>query len=300
MSLDGGPVGVSSPFEFGFERESETEGFVFDITLPPNARPGEYDLRATASIGGEDISVGVVKVEYDHVRPSRRVQASTARLVIADMELPPLTAVGYVRGAADRVPEALLEIGVPVTLLDDLALQQSDLSQYDAIVIGSRAYETNPELQRLNNRLLEYARQGGLLLVQYQQYAFVRGEFAPFRLDIARPHDRVTDEDSPVQVLDENHPVMNAPNAIADADWENWPQERGLYFAHEWDPAYSTVLRMEGPNGEDLDGGLLISKLGDGAYVYTGISFFRSLPAGVPGAYKLFLNLIGFDPGAVP
>jgi hypothetical protein len=135
-------------------------------------------------------------------------------------------------------------------------------------------------------------RSGGLLLVQYQQYQFVRGDYAPYRLDIARPHDRVTDEDAPVTVLDPAHPAAVRPNPLDEADWLGWPQERGLYFAHEWDPAYTPLLEMADPGSPPLRGGLLVAPYGDGTYVYTGISFFRALPAGVPGAYRLFLNLL--------
>jgi hypothetical protein len=129
-------------------------------------------------------------------------------------------------------------------------------------------------------------------VVQYQQYPFIEGSFAPLPLSIARPHDRVTDEDAPVKLLAPDHPAFTTPNRIEAADWEGWPQERGLYFAHDWDAAYTPLLEMHDPGEAPLQGGLLVARLGSGTYVYTGLSFFRALPAGVPGAYRLFLNLL--------
>ncbi|HTR02039.1 MAG TPA: hypothetical protein VMN82_02500, partial [Thermoanaerobaculia bacterium] len=163
---------------------------------------------------------------------------------------------------------------------------------YDAILVGSRAYETEPALAEANGRLLDYARAGGLVIVQYQQYAFVRGGFAPFALDIARPHDRVTDETAVVTILDAQSPLFHTPNTIGPADWDGWVQERGLYYAHTWAPEYAALLSMADPGGPDQRGGLLVARLGKGHYVYTGLAFFRQLPAGVPGAYRLLANLL--------
>jgi len=202
-----------------------------------------------------------------------------------------------VRGAADRVPEALTAIGVPVELLGERNLDSGDLSRFDVIVIGSRAYETDPALVRSNGRILDYARGGGVVIVQYQQYAFVEGKFAPYKIEIGRPHDRVTDETAPVRILDPNHPAFTRPNRIGPEDWTGWVQERGLYFARTSDPAYTPLLAMADPGLTEQQGGLLAAQLGKGIYVYTGLAFFRQLPAGVPGAYRLFANLLGLgDP----
>jgi hypothetical protein len=209
-----------------------------------------------------------------------------------DLQLPELGRVGYVRGASDLVPEALARIGVPVELLSDEVLEVGDLSDFDVLVVGSRAYETNPILGQVNGRLLEYVRGGGRLVVQYQQYQFVRGDLALLPLDIARPHDRVTDEAAAVTVLDPAHPIFRGPNPITADDWQGWVQERGLYFAHTWDPAYTPLLSLPGSEGEPLEGGLLVASIGEGEYLYTGLAFFRQLPAGVVGAYRLFLNLL--------
>ncbi len=196
------------------------------------------------------------------------------------------------------MPEALQAVGVPIVVLTPDDIEKGDLSRYDVIVVGSRAYETDDPWIASSGRLLDYARRGGRLIVQYQQYRFVRGGFAPYPFTIANPHDRVTDETAPVTILDPSSPLFHRPNTIGAADWDGWVQERGLYFAHTWDPAYHPMLES-GDNGEKLDGGLLVARLGRGLYVYTGLSFFRELPANVPGAYRLFANLLALRPDDV-
>ena len=205
----------------------------------------------------------------------------------------PLRRVGYVRGAADRVPEALSAVGLPVEILTERDLRRGPLAL-------RRDPHRQPGLRdrpgpRSGQRpALEYARAGGLLVVQYQQYPFVQGGFAPYPLEIARPHDRVTDETARVVLLDPASPVFHVPNEIGPADWEGWVQERGLYFARSWAPEYTPLLAMADPGGSELKGALLAAPLGKGRYVYTGLAFFRQLPAGVPGAYRLLANLLAW------
>jgi hypothetical protein len=278
-----------------FTREDESKSVVVSVA-PPTAealKPGTYDVRAGS--GGLEI------IDYPHIRPRALSRPSTAQIRAARVSLPGLTRVGYVRGASDRVPEALLAVGLPLELIGPDSLARGDLSRYDAIVIGSRAYETEPALVANNGRLLEYGRNGGLIIVQYQQYPFVDGGFAPYPLTIGRPHDRVTDENAPVTLLDPAHPVFHYPNAIGADDWRGWVQERGLYFARTWDTTYVPVLETHDPTPlSELQGGLLIAPLGRGTYVYSGLSFFRQLPAGVPGAFRLFVNLLGLKRRNVP
>ena len=293
-----------------FGREDETRSVTVALS-PPAQRlaPGSYELRAAAAAAGSDgrrgpgidqIQGALQIIDYPHIRPRAWVQGSVVQIRTAQIALPALSRVGYVRGAADRVPEALLAVGVPVELLGPDTLARGDLSRYDAIVIGSRAYETDPALVASNGRLLDYARAGGLLLVQYQQYPFVDGAYAPYPLHIGRPHDRVTDESAPVTPLDPTHAALRYPNEIGPDDWRGWVQERGLYFAHDWDTTYVPLLETHDPASPELKGGLLVAPLGRGTYVYTGLSFFRQLPAGVPGAYRLFANLLGLKRTSVP
>ncbi|HSS48113.1 MAG TPA: LmbE family protein, partial [Thermoanaerobaculia bacterium] len=179
-------------------------------------------------------------------------------------------------------------------------LQAGDLSRFDVIVLGSRAYETDPALPRASRRLADYARAGGVVIVQYQQTGYFEGKFAPYPLEMTRPPDRVTDETAPMQILDPASSVFNVPNKIGPADWDGWVQERGLNFAHTWDPAYTPLLSSKDPDTPDLKGGLLVAKVDKGLYVYTGLALFRQLPAGVPGAYRLFANLLGIGKKATP
>jgi LmbE family N-acetylglucosaminyl deacetylase len=271
-----------------------------DVPLRPPSpfAPGRGAFRIAAVLpDGRQFGSHVEVLDYEHIPPTPMPVEASVDVVAADIRLPSLERVGYVRGAADRVPEALTAIGVPVELLGEKYLDSGNLSRFDVIVIGSRAYETDPALVRSNNRILDYARNGGLVVVQYQQYAFIEGKFAPYTIEIGRPHDRVTDETAPVRILDPNHPAFTRPNRIGPEDWTGWVQERGLYFARTSDPAYTPLLAMADPGLPEQQGGLLVAQLGKGIYVYTGLAFFRQLPAGVPGAYRLFANLLGLgDP----
>ena len=291
-----GPV---PPESVSFHREDESRSVTFSVTPPAGVSPGTYTLRATATGSDGRVSEGALAViDYPHIRPRALTHPSTVAVQVARLVLPSLARVGYVRGASDRVPEALTAVGVPIVLLDADTLARGDLSRYDAIVIGARAYETDQALVANNGRLLDYARDGGLLIVQYQEAPFVQGGFAPYRLSIA--HDRVTDETAPMTPLVPTHPVFHTPNAITEDDWHGWVQERGLYFAHDWDSTYTPLLESHDPGEGPLSGGLLVAPLGRGTYVYSGLSFFRQLPAGVIGAYRLFANLLTLKQAAHP
>jgi len=284
-----------------FEREDETRSLSVALQAPPGVRPGRTALRVTVTGADGRVSEGaLVVIDYPHIRPRATEAPSTADVQVARLALPGVRRVGYVRGASDRVPEELASIGVPLEVLGGDSLARGDLARYDAIVIGSRAYETEPALVAHNDRLLAYARAGGLVIVQYQQYQFVDGHFAPYPLTIARPHDRVTDQTAPVTALAPDHPLFHTPNEIGPTDWDGWVQERGLYFAGTWDSTYVALLESQDPGGPPLRGGVLVAPVGRGTYVYTGLSFFRQLPAGVPGAYRLFLNLLGLRERHVP
>ncbi len=269
----------------------------FDVPLAPPAKlaAGRTPIAVSAVLDdGRTMDLGIRLIDYGYIPRTPMPRGTGVTIEAADIRLPPLSHVGYVRGAADRVPEALLAVGVPVEILTERDLDAGDLSRYDAILVGSRAYETDPALPRANGRLLDYARAGGLVIVQYQQYAFLQGGFAPYAMEISRPHDRVTDETATVTELDPKSPVFTTPNAIGPADWDGWVQERGLYFAHTWAPEYTPLLAMADPGGPEQKGSLLVARIGKGRYVYTGLAFFRQLPAGVPGAYRLLANLLAW------
>ncbi|MFY9551596.1 MAG: hypothetical protein WAU32_10630, partial [Thermoanaerobaculia bacterium] len=291
------PRGWSAPEprSFAFEKRGENRFFDVSLASPPALRPGRFVFHVSAALeDGRTMDRGIRLIDYGYIPRTPMPEVSEVSVTVADIRFPRLSHVGYVRGAADKVPEALSAVGLPVEVLTARDLDGGDLSRFDAILIGSRAYETDPALPRANSRLLDYVRSGGLLIVQYQQYPFLQGGFAPYPLEIARPHDRITDETAKVILLDPNHPVFTTPNRITEGDWEDWVQERGLYFAHTWDKAYTPLLAMADPGGPVLKGGLLVARLGKGRYVYTGLAFFRQLPAGVPGAYRLLANLLAW------
>jgi len=296
LVVDGWPS--PAPVPFALNQAGDSRVVRLELTRPRGVTRAAVTVAAVArSAAGQEFREHTVTVEYPHIRPTQYARPAAATVRVEPMVLPRVTRVGYVRGASDAVPEALQQIGLPVVLLTPRDLAEGDLSRFDAIVVGSRAYETDTALVRHNQRVLDYARQGGLVLVQYQQYPFIQGRFAPYPITIARPHDRVTDETAPVKLLAPDHPVFTTPNRIEARDWDGWPQERGLYFARSWDAAYTPLLETHDPGEAPLQGGMLVAKVGSGTYVYTGLAFFRALPAGVPGAFRLFLNLLALRAG---
>ena len=200
--------------------------------------------------------------------------------------------MGYIRGVGDNVAPALSALGVPLTVIEPSAIPATDLSKFSAVVVGPRAYESSAELVANNSRLLEFARNGGTLVVQYGQHEMTQPGMMPFPITINRPHDRVTDENAPVRILDGAASLLNYPNRIGDADFRGWVQERSLYMPRTFDKAYTAVLSMNDPGEAPNNGALLVAPYGKGVYVYTSLAFFRQLPAGVPGAARLFLNLL--------
>jgi len=194
-------------------------------------------------------------------------------------------------GAGDDVPDGLRHLGYEVMMLNDEMLATSDLSSFDAIVMGVRAYNTRDRLKNTNQRLLDYVERGGTLVVQYNVISGALADrIGPYPLTIGR--DRVTVESAPVTFPAPGHPLLTYPNKITSGDFEGWVQERGLYFASSWDEKYEAVLSSHDPGEPDLKGGLLYARYGKGVFIYTAYAWFRQLPAGVPGAFRIFANLI--------
>ena len=210
-----------------------------------------------------------------------------------DINVPANLRVGYISAEGEMIPEALKRLGISVEMLDANALTFGDLSKYTAIVVGVRAYELRPELASANKRLLDYVSAGGTLVVQYNR-DFIWNKFlpAPYHATIGNPTPRITDENAEVKFLKPDDPLLNTPNRITAADFQNWVQERGLYYWSDFDTKYTPLLSMHDPGEKDLNGGLVYTHLGRGVYIYTGLAFFRELPEGVPGAYRLFVNLL--------
>ncbi|MFI5135746.1 MAG: LmbE family protein, partial [Chitinophagales bacterium] len=201
------------------------------------------------------------------------------------------TNIGYIKGAGDKIPSVLETMGYKVTMLDEAGISNSNLQSFDAIVVGVRAYNTNDWLKRFQPRLLDYVKNGGVLVVQYNTAgALVTDKVGPYPFTLSR--DRVTDENAKVNFINPKDPILNSPNKITDKDFEGWIQERGLYFVSNVDSNYRKIFTMNDKGENPLNGSLIVANYGKGKYVYTSLSFFRELPAGVPGAYRLFVNLI--------
>ena len=236
-------------------------------------------------------------VDHPHIPRAAIARDAATRISVVPVAADSALRVGYVVGSGDDGADVLRQIGMQVEELGASAVRSEDFARYDVIVLGIRAYETRPELAAANQALLDFARRGGTVVVQYNKYDFATGGFAPFPLSMRRPHDRVTDEGAPVTVIAPESSLFNTPNAIGPDDFDGWVQERGLYFASEWDARYQAVMEMADPGEDPKAGALLVAPVGDGLYVYTGIAFFRQLPAGVPGAIRIFANLASLRRG---
>jgi len=261
--------------------------------IEPSARtvPGAYALHPYARIGDETFRTSLEAIP---TLPTRNwSEPSDATVHVLDLDVPADLRVGYIAAENDPLPEILRQLGIQVDLLDEVALAFGDLSQYDAITVGIRAYELRPDSLRANQRLLDYVDRGGTLLVQYQRdFAWDQELPAPYPAKMGDKVARVTDPNSPVRFLAPESPLMNSPNKITLADFQGWEQERGLYFWGTFDPRYQALLGLKDFNEAEVNGALVTARVGKGLYIYTGLSFFRELPAGVPGAYRLFVNLL--------
>jgi LmbE family N-acetylglucosaminyl deacetylase len=271
------------------------------VTPPEKLTTGNYNITAYAKRGDEKFSTSLEPL------PSMPTltwnEPAECKVHAFDINVPQNLRVGYISSEGEPVPEALERLGIHVEMLDAAALNFGDLSKFDAIVVGVRAYELRPELPGANQRLLDYVSKGGTLVVQYERdFAWDRFQYAPYpaRIDPGRqgaPLPRITDENSPVKFLKPEDSLLNKPNKITQKDFEGWVQERGLYFWSQFDEKYTPLLAMNDPGEPDLNGGLVYTHVGKGTYIYTGLAFFRQLPEGVPGAYRLFVNLLSASRG---
>lgn len=294
LIMPGGWVATKTEFPFQFDEKGQE--MIHTVRINPPATPMRRRLTAEVEIAGRSQPARrFVQIDYDHVPIQLLFPPAEATLLRVRLNLGGKN-IGYVMGAGDAVPEALAQIGYHVTLLSDEDLESANLSRYDAIVTGVRAYNVRERLKAIQPRLMAYVKNGGTLVVQYNTaHGLLTEDLGPYPFKISR--DRVTREDAPVEFLQFDHPVLRRPNQILQPDFEGWVQERGLYFAGEWDPRYQPLLASRDP-GESLKKGMLLyASYGKGHYFYTGISLFRQLPAGVAGAYKLFVNMLAIGAG---
>ena len=254
--------------------------------------PGEASIRVVAQSNGATFTDGYIPIEYDHIRPQKLYRPAVLTLSVADIKIPPGMTVAYIPGVGDNVEPMLEQLGLQVTVLDPASLPSTDLSKFTTVVVGPRAYEASADLVTNNGRLLDFARGGGTLVVQYGQFEMSGSGLMPYPITLSRPADRVTDENAPVRVLDPASPLLTTPNKVTNSDFAGWVQERSLYMPHTFDPHYHALLAMNDPDEPSNDGAILVAPVGKGTYVYTTLSFFRQLPAGLPGAARLFVNLL--------
>ncbi len=261
----------------------------FTVTPPAHVAAGAYTLHPFAQLDGEKFTTSLEPIPSLPTRDWS--QPADVTVHVLNLVVPAHLRVGYIAASNDPIPDTLRQIGIQVDLLDEVALAFEDLSRYDAIVVGIRAYDLRADLMRSNRRLLDYVQQGGSLVVQYQRDPQWVSAM-PYTATMPGQTSRVTDANSPVHFLAPDNPLLNSPNKITLADFEGWDQERGLYFLGTFDSQYQPVLGLTDPGEPETNGSLVYAHYGKGVYIYTGLSFFRELPAGVPGAYRLIVNLL--------
>ncbi|MCO6499258.1 MAG: PIG-L family deacetylase [Vicingus serpentipes] len=277
----------SIPYEL--KEKNEEKIIVFNITSSSKESVGEVSVLLS---NVKERVKSLTTIEYDHIPTQTLLPDAKAKLVRLNVAIKG-EKIGYIQGAGDEVPVTLEQLGYNVTMLDEASIKNNDLAQFDAIVCGIRAYNTNKYMTTIYNKLMEYVKNGGNYVVQYNTNRGLEEEkIGPYPFKLSR--DRVTVEEAKTTYLASEHAILNTPNKITDKDFDNWIQERGLYFPNEWDNNYTPILGWNDPNEEMTKGSLLVASYGKGSFIYTGISFFRELPAGVPGAFKLFANIVSY------
>jgi len=290
LSLPEGWSSHPSAINFNVEQKGAVQNVAFEVIPPENESVGT--ISPILTIDGQSFDQQLIEIDYAHIPKQSILLPAEAKVVRMDIKKEG-ERIGYIVGAGDKVPESLSQIGYEVDILSLDEVEMGNLAAYDGIVLGIRAYNVLEELKYKQNILLDYVKNGGNMIVQYNTAGRWRTQFeniAPYPLTISR--DRVTDENAMVEILANDHPLVNYPNKIQKNDFEGWVQERGLYFPNEWDSQFTPILSMADKGEEPKRGSLLVAPYGKGNYIYTGLSFFRELPAGVPGAYKLFANML--------
>jgi len=288
-----------SDTQFRISRKGESFTASFVVRMPAGTKPGSYPVEAVATWNGQQFHQGYHTISYPENWTRNFYVPAQSRIVTFGVKVARNLTIGYVPGAGDDVPEALKQLGIRVQTLSGHDLAFSDFSRFSAIVTGIRAYNVNEDLRANNRRLLEYVERGGTLIVQYvrpmgRPARGVAGSpftYGPYPMSVS-DSERITVEDSPVRILDPSSPVFTRPNKITATDFEGWVQERGLYFMNEWDSRYTALISGGDPGEKPVNGGMLYARYGKGHYIYTGYSWFRQLPAGVPGAFRIYANML--------
>ena len=286
-----------------FARSDESQTLRFQVKPAPNAEAGEYRVTASVTAGSQTFDRGYQTIEYPHITRYHIYDPAQTTLKVIDVRTPSNLTIGYVMGVGDQVPPAIEQLGAKVEMITGDDLAWGNLSRFDAIVTGVRAYERRDDLRANNRRLLEYVFNGGTAIVQYNKFEFNDAQYGPYPAKVSA--DRVTDENAPVKILSPHDPIFTTPNEIADQAWKGWVQERGLYFLGEKDSRYHDLVQLEDPfpyNAGVKTGALVEATYGKGKWIYVGLNLWRQLPAGTDGAYQILANLIsvGKQPQRTP
>ncbi len=279
---------ASAPFETS--QDGQDQSIRFTVT-PSNLSEKAYKITAVADFNGKQYREGYETTGYSGLRPYYLYRASSYQTTGVDVKVAPGLKVAYVMGSGDDVPASLEHLGIAVTFLSPADIANGDLSKFDAILFGVRTYAARPELATYNNRILEYVKNGGVVVVQYNTPEFDKN-YGPFPYEMGNNPEEVTDEASKVAILQPSHPVFQWPNKITEQDFRGWVEERGSKWMKSWDPKYVPLLETHDEGQPEQRGGLLYAKSNKGVYVYNAYAFYRQLPAGVPGAYRIFANLL--------
>ncbi len=290
LDLPAGWSAATSEADLNLSRKGESKSVLFNIKVPANARPGNYSIRASATIGDTSYSRSVRTISYPHIQTHRFYNEAVTKANVVDLKTSPVR-IGYIPGSGDSLPQAIAQMGLNVATIDERALASGDLSRFDVIVVGIRAYQVRTDIIAHNKRLIDFAANGGTLVVQYQLPGYAQQNLMPYP---AQMGPRVSDENAAVNFAVPGHPILNYPNKIGPADFSNWVQERNLYNFSTMDPRYVGLLESHDPNEAENRGGLVVADIGKGKYVYCSYSLFRQLPAGVPGAYRLLANILSY------
>jgi hypothetical protein len=273
------------------DHDGDVNNYSFRVT-PQNLKEGAYQVTARAEYNGKQYAEGFKLITRPDLDSFYAYRPATEKVQAVDVKLPAQLNIGYIMGAGDEIPAVLRSVGLNINMISAQELASGDLSRYGTIVVGIRAYDIRTDLREHNRRLLDYVNQGGTLIVQYNQSTglFNDGHYTPYPATAGNV--RVSVEEQPVDILAPEERVFSYPNKIASKDFDGWVQERGLYFMTQWDPQFKPLLASNDPGEPPQKGGMLMARYGKGTYIYSGYAFFRQLPAGVPGAIRLFVNLL--------
>jgi hypothetical protein len=278
---------------FSFAQNGQEQIVTFKVT-PSGVKEQTYHIEAVANYDNHEYKEGFVQIGYPGLRPYFEYSQANYQVTGADVKVSPNQEIGYIEGSGDDIPASLENLGIHVHFLTQDDLATGDLQKYDEILVGVRAYAVRDDLRTFNGRLLDYVKNGGAVVVQYQTPEFDHN-FGPYPYSMTSNPEEVTDEHSIVTILDPNNPTMKWPNVITARDFDGWIEERGSKFLKTWDPQYEALLETHDPGQDPQKGGMVVAHYGSGVYVYTAYAFYRELPLGVPGAYRIFANLLSLS-----